>query len=79
MGDFTDFVCIGRIFSQSSLELEIFARHITVLDFFFSIVRHERYFSPRNLFACLFPLEMSLHDIFSKITHKPLKSQMVGP
>ena len=36
------------------------------------------YFSPRNLSASFFPLEISLHDIFSKITHNPLKSQIVG-
>ena len=44
-------------------------------DIFFSA----GYFSPRNLFACFFPLEISLQDIFSEITHNPLKSQMVGP
>ena len=36
------------------------------------------YFS--QLYPCkLFPLEVSLQDIFSKITHKPLKSHTVGP
>ena len=40
------------------------------LGIFFSILRHERYFFqrriffPRNLFACFFPLEISLQDIF---------------
>ena len=49
------------------------------------MVRRERYFfsvgyfSPVNLFACVFPLEISLQDIFPEITHNPLKSQMVGP
>ena len=86
MGDFTDLVCIGRIFSQTSLKLEIFSLTYNGVRFFFSIIRHERYiffsagyFSPRNLFACFFPLEISLQDIFSEITHNPLKSQMVGP
>ena len=41
-----------------------------VWEFFFSILRHERYFFqrriffPRNLFACFFPLEISLQDIY---------------
>ena len=60
MGDFTDLVCIGRIFSQTSLELEIFSPTYNGVRFFFSIVRHERYvfsagyFSPRNLFTRCF-------------------------
>ena len=79
MGDCTDLVCIGRIFSQTSLELEsfspTFSASYVMSDIFFSA----RYFSPRNLFACFFPLEISLPDIFFEITHNPLKSQMVGP
>ena len=43
MGDFTDLVCIGRIFSQTSLELEIFSPTYNGVRFFFSIIRHERY------------------------------------
>ena len=36
------------------------------------------YFS--QLHSCkLFPLEISLQEFFSEITHNPLKSQMVGP
>ena len=85
MGDFTDLVCIGRIFSQTSLELEIFSPTYNGVRFFFSIIRHERYFFQsriffsQEIFACFFPLETSLQDIFPKITHNPLKSQMVGP
>ena len=86
MGDFTDLVCIGRIFSQTSLELEIFSPTYNGVRFFFSalyvmndIFFGAGYFSPRNLFACFFPLEISLQDVFSEITHNPLKSQMVGP
>ena len=69
MGDFTDLVCIGRIFSQTSLELEKSSPAYNGVRFFFSIVGHEQYpniffsagyFSPRNLFACFFPLEISL-------------------
>ena len=32
-----------------------------------------------DLFACFFPVEISLQDIFSELNHNPLKSQMVGP
>ena len=35
MGDFTDLVCIGRIFSQTSLELEIFSPTYNGVRFFF--------------------------------------------
>ena len=76
----------GRIFFQTSLELEIFSPACNGIKIFFSIIRHERYiffgagyFFRRNLFTCLFPLEISLQDIFSEITHNPLKTQMVGP
>ena len=44
-------------------------------DIFFSA----EYFTPRNLLVCFFPLEMSLQDIFSEITHNLLKSQMFAP
>ena len=44
MGDFTDLVCTGRIFSQTSPELEIFSLTYNGARFFFSIVSHERYF-----------------------------------
>ena len=55
----------GRTFSQTSLELEILSstcNGVTYVmsDIFFSA----GYFSPRNLFACFFPLEISLQDIF---------------
>ena len=77
-----------RIFSQTSLELEIFPPRYNGVRFFFSIIRHERYFFqcrmffPRNLFACFFPPEISLQDIFflklsitpSKVKCRPLKS-----
>ena len=39
-------------------------------DIFFSV----GYFSPRNLSACFFPLEISLHDIFLK---SPITSSKV--
>ena len=72
-----------RIFFPASLELEIFSPRY---NGFFSIIRHERHFFqsrmflPRNIFACFFPPEISLQDIFfSEITYNPLKSQMVGP
>ena len=36
-------------------------------------------FLPGIYLHAVFPLEISLQDIFSEITHNPLKSQMVGP
>ena len=85
MGDFIDLDCIGRILSQTSLKLEIFPPTYNSVRFFFSTIRHERYFFQCRIFfsqkfiCMLFPLEISLQDIFSEITHNPLKSQMVGP
>ena len=64
MGDFTDLVCIGTIFSPT----------YNGIRFLFSAL----YFMS-DLFACFFPLEIGLQDFFSEITHNPLKSQMVGP
>ena len=50
---------------------------------FFSIVRHERYFFQCKIFfsqrACLFPLEISLQDIFSEITRNPSKVKWSAP
>ena len=50
MGDFTYLVCIGRMFSQTSLELEMSSPTYNAVRFFFSIVRHERYFFQRRIF-----------------------------
>ena len=81
MGDFTDLVCIGRTFSQTSLKLEFFSLYnfFSVLyvmsDNFFSA----GYFSPRNLFACFFPLEISLQDTFLKSPITPSKVKWSAP
>ena len=82
MGDFTDLVCIGRNFFPNlsgdvyiTVLFFVFSAFYVMCDIFFSA----GYFSPRNLFACIFPLVISLQDIFSEITHNPPKSQMVGP
>ena len=84
MGDFTDLVCIGRIYSQTSLDLEIFSPTYNGVRFFFSIVRHERYFFQCRIFfsqefiCILFLLSKSVcKTFFYKITHNPLKSQIV--
>ena len=37
MGDFTDLVCIGRMFSQTSLELEIFSPTYNGVRFFLAL------------------------------------------
>ena len=63
MGDFTDLISL-RIFSQTSLELEIFSPRYNGVRFVFIIIRHERYIFPKNFFACFFPPEISLQDIF---------------
>ena len=52
MGDVTNLVW-GRIFSQTSLEFEIFSPVYNGVRFFFSIIRLERYF-------------FSVQDIFSQ-------------
>ena len=71
MGDFTDLFCIGRIIFQTYLELEIFSPTYNGVRFFFSalyvmsdIYFSAGYFSPKNLFACFFPLEISPQDNF---------------
>ena len=59
-----------------------FPQDINGIRFSFSIIRYERYFFqcrvffPRNLFACFFPPEISLQDIFflkSPITPSKVK------
>ena len=81
MGDFTDLVCIGRTFSQTSLKLEFFSLYnffsalYVMSDNFFSA----GYFSPRNLFACFFPLEISLQDTFLKSPITPSKVKWSAP
>ena len=44
-----------------------FSAFYVMCDIFFSA----GYFSPSNLFACIFSLVISLQDIFSQITHNP--------
>ena len=53
MGDFTDLVCIGRIFSQTSLELEIFSPTYNGVRFFFSAlyVMSDIFFQRRIFFS----------------------------
>ena len=74
-----------RFFSKP-LVIEFFFLTYNGVRFFSSILLHERYcFQSRNFFwpgtslQEFFPLEISLQDIFSEITHTPLKSQMFGP
>ena len=75
-----------RIFFPKSMELEIFSLKYNSVRFFFSIVyvMSDIFFSAGHYFSqlypCkLFPLEIRMQDIFSEITHNPLKSQKVGP
>ena len=64
-----------RIFSLTYNGVRFFFQHYTSWAIFFQ----GRIFFPRNLFACFFPLEITLQDIFSAITHNPLKSQWSAP
>ena len=86
MGDFTDLVWV-RIFSQTSQELEIFSstyigvrfffsQHYTSLAIFFSV---QDIIFPRNLFACFFPVEVNVEDIFFKSTITPSKVKWSAP
>ena len=84
MGDFTDLVCIERIFSQTSLELEIFSLTYNGVRFFFqhstswAIFFHCRIFFSQEFTCMLFFLSKSVcTTFFSKITHSPVKGQMV--
>ena len=75
MGDFTDLVCIGRILSQTSLELEIFFPTYNGVRFFFSIIRHERYFFPKELICMLFSSRnQSAGHFFRNHPYPPQKS-----
>ena len=78
MGDYTDLVCTGRIFSQTSLQLEIKCN-----IFFFSALHvMSDIFSVQDTFLRgihLHPFIQSTGHFFSEITRNPLKSQMVGP
>ena len=60
MGDFTDLVCIGRIFSQTSLELEIFSPKYNGVRLFFQegisdILFQGRIFFSQKFICLLFP------------------------
>ena len=74
-----------RIFSQTSLGLKIFSPRHNSVRFFFSIIRHEGYFFqcriffPRILFACFFPLKISLQDIFRESLITPSKFKWSAP
>ena len=74
MGDFTDLVCIGRIFSQTSLKF--FFQHYTSWAIYFFQCR---IFFTQEFICMLFSSRNQSAGHFSEITHNPLKSQMVGP
>ena len=76
-----------RIFSPASLELEIFSPRYNGVSFFQHYTSWATFFNagcffPRNIFACFFPPEISLQDIFflespitpQKSNSRPLKS-----
>ena len=51
MGDFTDSVCVERIFSQTSLELEIFSPKYNGVRLFFQYVISDILFQGRIFFS----------------------------
>ena len=74
-----------RIFSQTSLELEIFPE-ISRCNIFFSAlyVMKDSFFSAGCFFSgiylhAFFLPKSACSTFFSEITHNPLKSHMVGP
>ena len=76
MDDFIDLVW-RRIFSQTSLELEIFSPTYNGVRVFFPA--SSAIFFSQEYICMLFRLEFSLQYIFPEITHDTLKIQMVGP
>ena len=86
MGDFTDSVCVERIFSQTSLELEIFSPTYNGVRFFFSalyvvsdVFFSTGYFSPRNLFASFFLSKSVCAMFFLKSSITPSKVKESAP
>ena len=84
-GDFTDLVW-GRIFSQTSLELEMFSPTYNGVKIFFSIIRHKRYFfSAGHLFPgiiylhAFFPSKSVCRTFFLKSTITPSKVKWSAP
>ena len=80
-----DFVRV-RTFFPNLWSLNFFPQHIAEQDFFSALYAMSDmfffsavYFSPQVFPCTIFPLELSRRDIFSEITHNPLKRQMVGP
>ena len=87
MGDFTDLVCIGRIFSQTSLELEIFSpayngrctilfQHYTSWAIFFLM---QDIFLPGIHLHAFFLSKSVCKTFFSEITHNPSKVKWSAP
>ena len=87
MGDFTDLVCIGRNFSQTSLELEIFSPRYNGVRCFCSIIRHDRYliqcriFFSREFICMLFSSwnQSARHFFFLKSPKAPSKVKGSAP
>ena len=71
---------VYEFFFLNPLVKEFFFLTYSGVSFFPSIIRHERYFF-RQVFPCkIFPLEISLQDIFfSESAIPPVQSQTDGP
>ena len=77
-GWFYWFSLYWKNFSQTSLELEIFFPTYNGVRFFFSIVRHKRYFFQCRIFfstefICMLSSFQNQYDIFSKTPITPSK------
>ena len=86
MGNFTDLVYIGRIFSQTSPEVEFFSPIYNGVRFFFpalyvisDIFSSQDIFFPGIYLHAFFLSRSVCRTFFSEITRNPVKSQMVGP
>ena len=75
-----------RTFFPNLWSLNFSPQHIAEQDFFSALYAMSDmfsfsagYFSPQVFPCTIFPLEICRQDVFSEITHNPLKRQMVGP
>ena len=83
MGDFTDLICAGRIFSQASLQLEMFSptyngvRFFSALYIMSDIFFSARYFSPSV--RAFFLSKSVCRTFFSEIIRNPSKVKWSAP
>ena len=85
MGDFNDLACIGRIFSQTSLELEFFSPTYNSVGFFSALYVMSDIFSLQGIFLqgiylhAFFLSKSVCRTFFLKSTITPLKVKWSAP